>query len=69
MLPLLLFAEITANTVAPPPGVQARAAVRIERPAKAGASHWKDAPPAQKRQVDRRGADGRTERLRIVDYP
>jgi hypothetical protein len=69
MLSLLLFAEITANTVVSRPSVQARAAVRIERPAKAGAAHWKDVPPAQKRQIDRRGTDGRTERLRIIDYP
>ena len=69
MVPLLLLAEIATATVASRPNVQARAAVRIDRAAKAGASHWKLAPSEQKRETVRKTADGRTERLRIVDYP
>jgi hypothetical protein len=69
MLALLLIAETLARAVPAAPTEQARATVRISRSVSAGQAHWKDAPPERRREVVRKSADGRLERIRIVDYP
>lgn len=69
MLLLLLLAETAARPAPAPPQVQARATVRIERGAIISAGEWKTERGQVRREVVRKGADGRSERLRITDYP
>ena len=68
----LIFA-ILAETLVRASGVAApeapRATVRILHAAPATDDAWKIAPPERRREVVRKAADGRTERLRIIDYP
>lgn len=67
MLLTLVLAEI-ATAAATAPDRQARASVRIERPAKIGEAYWKDSPAPQRREVVRQTPEGRTEIMRIVDH-
>lgn len=67
MLLALFLSGIGAATVTVPDR-QARASVRIERPAKAGPAYWNDSPRQQRREVVRKTPEGRTEVLRVVDH-
>jgi acyl-CoA reductase-like NAD-dependent aldehyde dehydrogenase len=71
MLSLLLLAEIVVGSTSPrpPQAEQAHATVRIRHAAAATSAQWKAAPPAQRREIVRKTEDGRTELLRVIDYP
>jgi len=69
MLALFLLAETIVRTNGVPASDPPRATVRVLHAAPASADQWKDAPRERRREVVRKGADGRIELLRIIDYP
>lgn len=65
---MLFIAAIVAAV--PPPALsapQARAAVRIERPQRAGADQWERAPRESKREAIIRDEQGRRLLLRTIE--
>lgn len=69
MLMLVLLAETVVRTSGVAALDRPQANARIIRAAPANAEQWKEAPPERRREVVRRTADGRIERLRIIEYP
>jgi len=64
---LAIIAAIASSPTLPADG-QARAAVRIERPAVGAADQWKNAAPSARRQIVRADEKGNLIVMRIVDY-
>jgi hypothetical protein len=74
---IVLLALAAAAPSAPPPPADrapssavasARASVRILHSGSASQKDWSDSPPSRKREILIREADGRTVRLRLVEY-
>jgi len=68
MLLLILVAEVQVRTVNAGPQVQSRATVRIERGGSAGETQWKSAPLDRRREILRKGDDGKPQVLRVIDF-
>lgn len=50
------------------PSTQARVTIRIHRAAQASATDWRKAPPASRREIECKEADGRTIVIRIIEH-
>ena len=66
---MLLLAAIAAASAAPAerPGLEARAAVRIERPMRVTGEAWNSLPEARRREILVRDEQGRLILLRLVE--
>jgi hypothetical protein len=69
---LLLIATTAVAAVPPPPRpaqVQARAIVRIMRPAIASSKAWELSPKGARKETIRRDERGEPVLLRLIEYP
>jgi hypothetical protein len=67
LLALLVLAQ--GAQPAPAPGVvQARVTLRIQRAARASESDWRKAPPARRREIERKDEAGRTIVIRVIEH-
>lgn len=68
MFLLLVLAGAATSTATVGPEVQARAVVRVERPAVATQKEWERLPPARRRELVRKDELGRPVAIRVIEY-
>ena len=67
MILLLILAETVTRTPAPPQAKAAEAIVRIERSVTVTRDQWSRTPARRRREITRRGPDGRIETIQVIE--
>lgn len=67
---LLLLAQAAQPAPAGPveTSTQARVTLRIHRAAQASAGDWRKAPPASRREIERKDENGRAIVIRVIEH-
>ena len=67
---LLVLAQAAQPVPSRPvePSSQARVTLRIHRAAQASAREWRKAPPASRREIERKDENGRAIVIRVIEH-
>jgi hypothetical protein len=67
LLALLVLAQ-GAQPAPAPSMAQAKVTLRIQRAARASENDWREAPPASRRESERKDETGRTIVIRVIEH-